>query len=57
MAVGEKPRLGRRRHEILVDGVEHDEIIAEAVHFGEADTHWTRIRRIAAADFSQLRGQ
>jgi hypothetical protein len=57
MAVGQKARLGRRRHEVLVDGVEHDEIVAEAVHFCEADAHRRRIRRIASADFWQLRGQ
>jgi len=27
------------------------------VHFGEADAHRRRIRRIASADFWQLRGQ
>ncbi len=57
VAVGEKARLGRRRHEVLVDGVEHDKVVAEAVHFGEADSHGRSIRRVASADFWQLRGQ
>jgi hypothetical protein len=41
----------------LVDGVEDDEIVAQAMHFGEADAHPARIRRTASADFRQLRGQ
>jgi hypothetical protein len=54
MAVGEKARLGRRRHEVLADGVEHDEIVAEAVHFGEADAHRRGYAVPPGADFRQL---
>jgi hypothetical protein len=54
MAVGEKARLGRRRHEVLADRVEHDEIVAEAMHFGKTNTHRARIRRVAGADFPEL---
>ena len=38
VAVSEKACLGRRRHEVLIDGVEYDKVVAEAVHLGEADS-------------------
>ena len=39
MPVGDEPRLWRPWHESLVDGVEHDKVIARALHFGKADFH------------------
>src|SRR6185369_849669 len=35
-AVGEPPVLRRGEVDVLRDAVQHDEIVAEAVHFGEA---------------------
>jgi hypothetical protein len=42
MPVGDEARLRRRRREVLMDGIDHDEVVAGAVHFAEADFHGAR---------------
>ena len=41
MPVGQRPPLGRRQIERLMDAIDHDEIIAEAMHLGELELHGT----------------
>ena len=39
MAVGDEPQLVRVEVHRLGNGVEHDEVVAEPVHLGEAEFH------------------
>ena len=39
MAVGDAAALLGGERDALADAVEHDEVVAEAVHFGEAKVH------------------
>ena len=39
MAIGEEPDLLRRERNHLADPIDHDKIVAEAVHLGKADFH------------------
>src|SRR6185503_9740892 len=41
MAVGDAPDPGRVELDFLVDGVEHDEVVARTLHLGEVDFQWT----------------
>ena len=38
-AVGDRAQLGLVEHDTLVDRVEHDEVVAKAVHLGEFESH------------------
>ena len=39
MAVGKEPYLRRTEFDLLTDGVDDDEIVAQPVHLGKTDLH------------------
>ena len=53
-AIGKPPELSRREVDILADRIEHDEVVAEPVHLGEAEPRH-RARRSSLDVERQLR--